>query len=607
MDQDNNVDPGQLPANTNRKTFGEVLSVKCRKILRKFTTKRGLIGTYDYKYMFTPNLPFINKKAQTSPFFGVNDEMPLLLGFLLGLSHTLAVLIGVATPPLLMAQTANLDNQRTTYMVSCSLIVSGFLSFMQISRRRIFKTRYYIGTGLLSIVGTSFSTITIATTGIPQMYKSGFCPTDSDGKQLPCPQAYEAILGASAVCAILEILASFIPAKALQKMFPPLVTGPVVVLIGVKLIGSGMKDWAGGSNDCMDHPSKGFFALCPNIDAPHPLPWGAAEAIGLGFSVFVSIVLCERFGAPIMKSSSVIIGLLVGCIIAAACGYFESESIDEAPVITFMWTDAFTYRIYGPIVLPMLAVYVTIIMEGIGTITATCDVSRQEVTGPVYETRIQGGLLADGFNGILSALANNAPVSTFAQNNGVIAMTKCANRGAGYWGCIILIICGIFAKFSAAIVAIPKPVLGGLTTFLFTSVLVSGLRVVSIVEFTGRNRFILTCSCMFGFSASLVPDWFSYVFTYEGDNTGLKGFLDAIELVCQTGFAMAGFVGVIMNLILPNEAFEILQADDVSEHSVRQVELEPKKATENENNDINVHGENEHEHDNYFENSNARR
>lgn len=109
----------------------------------------------------------------------------------------------------------------------------------------------------------------------------------------------------------------------MKKVFPPLVTGPTVLLIGASLISSGMANWAGGSGDCMSRPETGIFRLCPTINAPHPLPWGSAEFIGLGFLVFLTIILCERFGAPIMKSCAVVIGLLVGCIVAAACGYFD--------------------------------------------------------------------------------------------------------------------------------------------------------------------------------------------------------------------------------------------------------------------------------------------
>merc|ERR1711977_597902 len=83
-------------------------------------------------------------------------------------------------------------------------------------------------------------------------------------------------------------------------------------------------------------------------------------------------------------------------------------------------------------ILPLMAVYLILMMEAIGDITATCDVSRLEVDGPLFDSRIQGGVLADGLNGMLACLCTITPMSTFAQNNGVIALTRCANRKAGY-------------------------------------------------------------------------------------------------------------------------------------------------------------------------------
>ncbi len=118
---------------------------------------------------------------------------------------------------------------------------------------------------------------------------------------------------------------------------------------------------------------------------------------------------------------------------------------------------------------------------------------------------------------------------------------------------VFLIIMGLFAKFSAALVAIPSPVLGGMTTFLFCAVAVSGMAIVSRVPFNRRTRFVLTASLAVGYGATLVPTWFSYVFTYEGNNHALRGFYDAIVLVMETGFAVTAFVSMILNLVLPEE------------------------------------------------------
>lgn len=521
-----------------------------RRAYRKVTTKDGFFGDYDYGYLFVPDIPFTKKEPKTQPFFGLNSEMPLFLGFLLGLQHSLAMLAGVVTPPLIIASTANLSSEYSEYLISASLLTSGFLSIIQITRFHIPKTRYFVGTGLLSVVGTSFSTITIVTKSIPMMYDSGICES-IDGVKQPCIAGYGHLLATASICGLISVLLSFTPSKVLNKIFPPIVTGPVVLLIGVHLIESGFQDWAGGS-DCIG-------STC----GVKTLPWGSAQFIGLGFLVYVTIIISEKFGSPIMKSCAVIVGLLVGCIVAAACGYFSSETIDSAPVATFLWVHTFPLKLYGPIVLPLLAVYIVCVMEAIGDITATCDVSRLEVEGELFDSRIQGGVLADGLNGILAGLMTVTPMSVFAQNNGVISITKCANRVVGYWAVFFLVIMGIFSKFAAAIVSIPKAVLGGMTTFLFTSVAVSGMKIICSSEFTRRDRFLLTASLLPGFGATLVPDWFSYVFTYLGLNKSLQGFLDAIVLVMETGFALTGVIGVILNLLLPQVPDEVEELNEV--------------------------------------------
>jgi NCS2 family nucleobase:cation symporter-2 len=305
--------------------------------------------------------------------------------------------------------------------------------------------------------------------------------------------------------------------------------------------------------------------MCPSADAPHALPWGSPEFIGLGFLVFVTIILCERFGPPILKSCAVVVGLLVGSVVAAACNYFENSGITAAPVASFAWVHTFPLTIYPPLILPLLALYLVIMMESIGDITATCDVSRLAVEGATFDSRIQGGVLGNGITCLLAGLMTISPMSVFAQNNGVIALTKCANRTAGYCCCFFLVIMGIFSKFAAALVAIPSAVLGGMTTFLFSSVAISGIRIISTIHFTRRNRFILTATFALGMGITLVPDWWAYVFSYSGDNHALEGLLNAVDLVMENGFAVCAILGVFLNLVIPEEPDDVPAVFNASE------------------------------------------
>ncbi|KAJ3341151.1 hypothetical protein HDU93_005560 [Gonapodya sp. JEL0774] len=453
------------------------------RFLAAVTTREGWFGDYDYAWLCTPQLPFISKRGEP-PFYGVNDKIPIFMAAVLGLQHALAMLGGLITPPIVLSGAGdghlNLDASYKNYLISAALITCGLLTIFSISAFPLPGNRQ-LGTGLISVLGTSFAFVPVAEAGFKQMYSSGFCQTiiGADGVAVPqpCPQGWGAFLGTCMLCCWIEVALSQLPPKVIKKVFPPLVSGIVLTLVGVELTGTGMKYWAGGAGPCLARPATGFFSKCPNISAPNAVPWGHSNWIGLGFSVWVTIILIEVFGSPFMKSASVVLGLAVGYIIAAATGYITTAGINAAPSVTFLWVKTFPISINAPLILPCLFVFIVLTLENIGDVTATCDVSNVEVEGPAFEKRIRGGLLADGLAAFLSTLFTNAPVTTFAQNNGVIALTKCANRQAGYWCCFWLILAGVFSKFAAFITAMPDAVLGGMTSFLFCSVAVSGIRI----------------------------------------------------------------------------------------------------------------------------------
>jgi hypothetical protein len=137
MDEDQ-VPSQIVPQHAPRRSFGDRLG----GVKDTFTTKKGLLGDYDYGFLFKPNLPFMRKSELASPFFGLNDKMPVLLALLLGFQHALAMLAGIITPPLILSGSGgvNLPQEQTQYLVSTALIVSGILSLVQIKRFHIYKT-----------------------------------------------------------------------------------------------------------------------------------------------------------------------------------------------------------------------------------------------------------------------------------------------------------------------------------------------------------------------------------------------------------------------------------------------------------------------------------
>ncbi|PWN46039.1 Xanthine/uracil permease [Ceraceosorus guamensis] len=557
------------------------------------STREAWLGSYNYRRLFQPRwLPWARRyrrgappeHAGELPFYGLNDPLPIVLAAICGLQHCLAMLAGLITPPIIVASTFSLDASTSSYLISASLIASGLLSLLQMSAiplsfipLRFFKDKQ-IGTGIISVVGTSFNTLSAASSISTALYADGVCPTSPQGARLSCPQGYGYLLGTSALCALLQIGISFVPVKLIRRAFPPLITGPVVFLIGANLIGSsGFLDWAGGSGECSSRPASGQYSVCPQVGAPHALPWGSPEYLGLGFFSFMTIVFVELFGSPAMRSASIVIGLIIPTVTAGiGGGYTSRSSIDAAPAITFLWTETFPLRVYGPAVLPLLAVYLSMTAEATGDITAASEMSRLSVQGADFDRRIQGGILSDGLGGLLSALGTITPLSVFAQNTSTIGMTRVANRRAGYWCCGFLVLFGILGKIAGAILAIPAPILGGVTSFLFASVAVAGLSLIARVDMQSRrNRFVLASSLMMGCGNLLVKDWATYLLPSTA-NHALAGFFTSIKILIQTPFVIAAFTGFVANAILPYDGEDLAaeeRAQKASQASALELEI----------------------------------
>jgi len=227
----------------------------------------------DYIYLITPNIWPLNRKYKDyeAPFYGLNDEIPIFLTLLLGLQHALTMIGSIVSPPLAIAGGAfNFDATITQYLVSAAFITTGIATALQVTRIHIAKTPFFIGTGLLSVVGPTFDILPIAFNYTSMRYANGTCPTAADGTQLPCPDAWGAILGTMLCTVWIQIAMSMVPPKSLNKIFPKIVTGSLLLLVGVYLISNGMQNW-GGSSNC--NGGTGFYKLCPNVAAPKPLAW----------------------------------------------------------------------------------------------------------------------------------------------------------------------------------------------------------------------------------------------------------------------------------------------------------------------------------------------
>ena len=394
--------------------------------------------------------------------YGLNDRPPLRETLFAALQHLLAIFVAIVTPPLIIAGALELDLETTGFLVSMALFASGVATFVQCKRIG------GIGAGLLCIQGTSFSFIgPIITAGL-----TGGLPV---------------ICGVCMAAASVEMLVRRV-LKYLSRIITPLVSGIVVTLIGLSLIKVGVTACGGGAAAQAD----GTF--------------GSFQNVGLAALVLVLIISFNRSSNRYLRMSSIVIGLMVGYVVAWFMGMVDFSSVESyggfnIPV-PFKYGLSFDWSAF----IALGLIYLITAIEAYGDITANSIISGEPVEGEVFVKRASGGILADGFNSMLAGVFNSFPNSVFAQNNGMIQLTGVASRYVGYYIAGILVILGLFPAVGLVFTLIPEPVLGGATLLMFGTVASAGVRIIASQPIDRKATLVIALSFALGFSVELVPE-----------------------------------------------------------------------------------------------------
>jgi len=546
----------------------DVCAVKC-------WTKEGCLGNYDWGFLCKPQAPCL-KKVAPPMYLGKDEKLPLSLSASMGLQHMLAMCVGIATSGgMLHANEAcwsfNYDSDMCSaqsFLVSCSWIASGILTAIQVFRCKVKGTPFYIGTGLVSVMGTSFTFLPIG----QEMVSSsiGDAKNDGDSRCQPGPykgdatnmvtdckgvavEAYGKFLGTACVASLFEVLIalSFKSKFVKEKMFPPVVVGMAVMMIGGALIASGIKYVGGGVFCGQNHMSRsaafGSPHMC-NESGDVLLSFGAPESWGLALSVVFMGVLIQIIGSPFLKSTFLFWSMIFGVIVSAIASYkasdgtdlsyWNSAKIDAAPVLTFPWVEEqFPLGFAPEYFLPLLICSWITTAETIGDVEMTAKFSK--VTDPLeVESRQQGGVMADGINSIIACILGSPPNTTFSQNNGIIALTRCASRSAGFGCAAWLFGIGLFGKIGAAMASVPMPIVGGVIVQCFTMVFVAGIQIVGPLLAIRKNQFIVMLSLAFGLGVAMEPHVISGggLASFHGKNLDFQYGLWPGKMVCKTAF-----------------------------------------------------------------------
>ncbi|PQZ59517.1 xanthine permease [Bacillus sp. MYb209] len=405
----------------------------------------------------------------------------------LGIQHMLAMYAGAIIVPLIVGGGLGLNQQELTYLVSIDLLMCGVATILQALSNRFF------GIGLPVVLGCTFTAVG---------------PMIAIGKQYGVSSIYGAIIAAGLFVVIFAKLFG-----KLVKLFPPVVTGSVVTVIGVTLVPAAINDMAGGVG------SKDF---------------GSLENLALAFGVLLFIIIMYRFFDGFIRSISILLGLLFGTIVAAFMGKVSLQAVGEAD-----WFHGIQPFYFGtptfeltPIITMILVACVGIV-EATGVYFALSDICNKKIG----EKELTKGYRAEGLAMILGGIFNAFPYTTYSQNVGLIQLTGVRNRVIIYTCGGMLIALGFIPKIAAITTIIPKSVLGGAMLAMFGMVMAYGIKMLSSVDFGKQeNLLIVACSVGIGLGVTVVPTLFSQL-------------PENIRILTDNGIVLGSASAVLLNIV----------------------------------------------------------
>ncbi|MFC0324049.1 nucleobase:cation symporter-2 family protein [Gallibacterium melopsittaci] len=423
--------------------------------------------------------------------FTVEDKPPFSLGLLLAAQHLLAALGGIIAVPLVIGNVLHLPTPDTIVLVNAALLISGVVTIVQCLGVGP------IGIRLPSVMGTSFTFVAAA-------LAIGFSQDGVAG-----------ILGASLVGSLVMIIGSFFM-PSIRKLFPPVVTGTVVTMIGLSLIPVAVDWFAGGQ--------RGE----PQYATP--------ENLTMALFVLALVVILVQWGKGIFSAAAIVIGMLAGYCVALALGWVSFDGVKQAQV--FALPQPLHFGLAFPIsgIIGMSIAYLVTIVESSGNFLALGNATKTEITGD----HLRRGVLCDGVGSALAAIMSTTPFSSFSQNIGVISLTGVASRYVVAMTGGLLVLAGLFPVFGALIVSIPLPVLGGAGLMMFAMIIAAGIQMLDKVERTKRNGLIIAISIGCGLAVTTRPEILDKLPSFFKEIFG-------------SGITVGSLLALILNLVLPQE------------------------------------------------------
>ena len=465
----------------------------------------------------------MKKKDQLSEnVFRLDGKVPLKQAIPLGLQHVMAMFVGNLTPLLIITGACGIAGgefaELQLHLLQNAMLVAGIVTLVQ-----LFSIGP-VGGNVPIIMGTSSGFIGVFNSVAATM----------GGGVL----AYGAIMGASIIGGLFEgVLGFFL--KPLRRFFPSVVTGTVVLSIGLSLISVGINSFGGGNT------AKDF---------------GSMENILLALFVLLMILFFKHGTKGFTSSSSILLGIVCGYVVAFIMGFIlpttgvTADGIEYTKSWVLNWdkvSDAAWFEIprFMPVkpifdlraILPVMVMFIVTAVETVGDISGVMEGGLgREAT----DKELSGGVICDGIGSSFAAFMGVLPNTSFSQNVGLVAMTKIVNRFTLATGAVFLILCGLCPKLGALVSIMPQSVLGGAAVMMFSSIVISGIQLITKEPLQGRNLSIVAVALGVGYGM--------------GANAGILAQApQAVQLIFGgSGIVPAAMVAIILNIVLPKDIEE---------------------------------------------------
>lgn len=432
-------------------------------------------------------------KRNTS-LFDFYGKPPFLKALPLSLQHLLAMIAGVITPPIIVAGVVGASIDERLLLIQIAVLASGVCTVFHLFG--VWK----FGARLPAIFGVGFAYV-------PTLVAVG------------AQYGIEGILGAQLIGGMTMVVVGYF-IQYIRHLFPPVVAGTVVLVIGLSLYDIAIRYMAGSGN----------------VNAPN---FGDLSNWFVAIVTLLTVLIAAQFGKGVIKLSAIIVGIVVGYLLSLSMGMVSFENVRNASWGAVPKVMPFEMEFHTAAIASMVVICIINSVQTIGDLSAT---SVAGMNRELKTKELTGGLLGNGLTTTLSAFFGALPTSTFSQNVGIVAMTKVISRYVLALTGIFMIVAGLSPKFGAIITTIPFPVLGGATITVFGMITMTGIQLLVKDEMSARNMTIVGLSLALSLGISAVP-------------AAIEQFPEVVrDLIGGAPIVVAAITAFTLNIVLPKKS-----------------------------------------------------